>query len=57
MVTDGGYACDENLMTYRPVESLCCILESNVMSCVNYTPINENNNNNNKIYKDTFKRT
>jgi len=37
MVTEVSYTCGEHRMTYREVESLCCIPESKVTSYVNYT--------------------
>ena len=37
LVTDGSYACGEHSITFRDVESLCCIPETKVMLRVNYT--------------------
>ena len=37
MVTDGTYACGEQSIMYRGVESLCYALETNVTLCVRYT--------------------
>lgn len=39
MVTQGSYACGEQSIMYREVESLCYTPETNVTLCVNYTQI------------------
>ena len=40
MVTDDSYSCGEYSIKHTVVvESLCCTLETNVTSCVNYTPV------------------
>lgn len=36
MVTEGGDSCEHSI-TYRVVELLCCMLETNATLCVNYT--------------------
>lgn len=37
MVTDGGYTSGENNIMSREVESLCCVPDTNITLCINYT--------------------
>lgn len=39
MVTHGSHTCGEQSITYRVVESLYCIAETNVSLCVKYTSV------------------
>ena len=49
MVTDGNYTCGEYSITYRTMESLCCIPETNVTFCVNHSSIIKRNNKKKKM--------
>jgi len=48
-MTDGSYTCGEHNITYRLIESLCCIPETNVTLCVDYTSIKMVITNENKM--------
>ena len=46
MVTADSYTCSEHSIMYRGVKSLCCTPETNITLCVNYTVINNPDENN-----------